>query len=107
MKTNESMRGTAEKILLNYYLRMKALQQSTHKVPAKFWVDHLGLTLNRADMASADDWNAKFRYMVVIQNDALLAGKVIEALKILSPEDVRSLLNKGSLAEKKGADDDA
>lgn len=107
MKTNESMRDTAEKILLNYYLRKKALQQSTHKVPAKFWGDCLGLTLNRAEMASADDWAAKAQYMVVIQNDAHLAGKVIEALKILSHEDVRSLLTRGSLAEKKGADDDA
>lgn len=107
MKTNESMRGTAEKILLNYYLRMKALQQSTHKVPARFWVDHLGLTLNGAEMASADDWEAKSQYMVVLQNDARLAGKVIEVLKILSHEDVRSLLTKGLLTEKKGADDDA
>lgn len=107
MKTNESMRDTAEKILLNYYLRKKALRQSTHKVPAKFWVDCLGLTLNKAERASADDWAAKAQYMVVIQNDAYLAGKVIEALKILSHEDVRSLLTRGSLAEKKGADDDA
>lgn len=107
MKTNESMRDTAEKILLNYYLRKKALRQSTHKVPAKFWEDCLGLTLNKAERASADDWAAKAQYMVVIQNDAHLAGKVIEALKILSHEDVRSLLTRGSLAEKKGADDDA
>lgn len=107
MKTNESMRDTAEKILLNYYLRKKALRQSTHKVPAKFWVDCLGLTMNKAERASADDWAAKAQYMVVIQNDAHLAGKVIEALKILSHEDVRSLLTRGSLAEKKGADDDA